>query len=247
MKRSVVLLVVLFLALTSGVVQAQEKIQAVTEEFAPFNYTENGKVTGYSTRVVEEMLRRAGLPYELHSYPWSRSYKIAQSLPNVVVFTLARTPEREKQFHWIGALAKRKLYFYKLASRKDIHVEKIDDVKRYRISVNRDDAAETLLIDMGFSYDKNLDLAPSDAAGLNKLLAGRVDFITGTDYTVDYLLQQAGADHNRLQRSIVLIDQGEYYVAASKGTSPEIVRRLREAYEQMEKEGVIKSLQPKFE
>jgi len=193
--------------------RAQEKILAVTEEFAPFNYTENGKVTGYSTRVVEEMFRRAGLAYELNSYPWSRTYKLAQTLPNVVIFTMARTPEREKEFQWIGALAKRKLYLYKLASRKDIQVEGIADAKKYWTSANRDDA----------------------------------DFITGSDYTVGYLLQKEGIDASRLQRSIALVDQGEYFVAASKNTSPEIVRRLRAAYEQMEKEGVIRSMQPKFE
>ena len=103
------------------------------------------------------------------------------------------------------------------------------------------------MIGLGFSYDKNLDLSPSDVSSLNKLLAGRVDFITGSDYTVGYLLQKEGIDASRLQRSIALVDQGEYFVAASKNTSPEIVRRLRAAYEQMEKEGVIRSMQPKFE
>ncbi len=236
-----------FLCMLSLHAQAQEKIQAVTEEFAPFNYTENGKVTGYSTRVVEEMLRRAGLSYELNSYPWSRSYKLAQTLPNVVIFTLARTPERENAFQWIGTLGKRRLYLYKLASRKDIQVESIDEAKKYWISVNREDAAEKLLLGFGFSYDRNLDLSPSDVASLNKLLAGRIDFITGSDYTVGYLLQKAGVKAGRLQRSITLVDQGEYYVAASKSTSPEVVRRLRAAYEQMEKDGVIRSMQPRFD
>lgn len=245
MKRTFTLLAGLLCAICLQV-QAQEKIQAVTEEFAPFNYTENGKVTGYSTQVVEEMLRRAGLAYTLNSYPWSRTYKLAQTLPNVVIFTLARTPEREKEFHWIGALAKRRLYLYKLAARKDLQVGRIDDVKKHWVSVNRDDAAEKLLQGLGFSYEKNLDLSPSDVSSLNKLLAGRVDFITGSDYTVGYLLQRAGIETNRLQRSLVLVDQGEYYVAASKGTSPDVMRRLREAYEQMDREGVIRSMQPRF-
>jgi polar amino acid transport system substrate-binding protein len=154
-------------------VRAEEKVQAVTEEFAPFNYTENGSVTGYSTRVVEEMFRRAGVLYDVHIYPWSRTYKLAQTLPNVVIFTLARTPEREKQFQWIGALAKRRLYLYKLTARQDIKVDNIEGVKKYWVAVNREDAAEKLLLGMGFSYEKNLDLSPSDSSSLNKLwLAG---------------------------------------------------------------------------
>jgi polar amino acid transport system substrate-binding protein len=246
MKRS--LLVLAGLLCAAGMqVQAQEKIQAVTEEFAPFNYTENGKVTGYSTQVVEEMFRRAGVTYELHSYPWSRTYKLAQTLPNVVIFTLARTPEREKEFQWIGALAKRRLYLYKLASRQDLKADNIEGARKYWVAVNRDDAAEKLLLGLGFSYEKNLDLSPSDDASLNKLLAGRIDFITGSDYTIDYLLQKNGVPTGRLKRSLPLVDQGEYFVAASKNTPPATIQHLRAAFEQMEKDGTIKGLQPRFE
>lgn len=246
MKRS--LLVLAGLLCAAGMqVQAQEKIQAVTEEFAPFNYTENGKVAGYSTQVVEEMFRRAGVAYELHSYPWSRAYKLAQTLPNVVIFTLARTPEREKEFQWIGVLAKRRLYLYKLASRQDIKVDNIEGARKYWVAVNRDDAAEKLLLGFGFSYEKNLDLSPSDDASLNKLLAGRIDFITGSDYTIDYLLQKNGVPTGRLKRLLPLVDQGEYFVAASKNTPQAMVQRLRAAFEQMEKDGTIKGLQPRFE
>lgn len=246
MKRRFAMLAGLLCAVSLQI-RAQETIQAVTEEFPPFNYTENGKVTGYSTRVVEEMFRRADVPYELHSYPWSRSYKLAQTLPNVLIFTMARTPEREKEFIWIGALAKRKLFLYKLASRKDVKVETIEDVKKYLVSVNRDDAAEKLMLGLGFTYEKNLDLSPSDGLGMNKLLAGHVDFITGSDFTVGYLLQKSGIDAGKLQRSLQLVDQGEYFIAVSKGTPPAIVKRLRFAYEQMEKDGTIKGMQPKFD
>ncbi|HEX7641163.1 MAG TPA: transporter substrate-binding domain-containing protein [Burkholderiaceae bacterium] len=250
MKRGVAALAGLLSAIGLQVgmqAQAQETIQAVTEEFAPFNYTEDGKVTGYATRVVEEMFRRADVPHELHSYPWSRSYKLAQTLPNVVIFTMARTPERENEFQWIGALAKRRLYLYKLAARTDIKIDTIDDARRYRVSVNRDDAAEKLMLGLGFSYEKNLDLSPSDTQGLSKLLAGNVDFITGSDFTIGYLLQKNGIGTGKLRRSLQLVDQGEYFVAASKSTPPAIVRRLRSAYEQMEKDGTIKGMQPRLD
>ncbi|MBV8633166.1 MAG: transporter substrate-binding domain-containing protein [Burkholderiaceae bacterium] len=246
MKRALFTLVGLLCA-ASFQIEAEEKIHAVTEEFAPFNHTENGKVTGYSTQVVEELLERAGMPYDLAIYPWSRSYKMAQTLPNVLIFTLARTPDREKEFQWIGALAKRKLYLYRLAARRDINVVNLEDAKRYRISVNRDDAAERLLLDLGFSYEKNLDLSPSDESSLKKLLAGRIDFITGNDFTIAHRLKMSGVEPSRVRRSAMLIDQGEYYVAASKATSPEVVNRLRAAFQQMEKEGVIKRLEPKID
>jgi hypothetical protein len=44
-----------------------------------------------------------------------------------------------------------------------------------------------------------------------------------------------------------LVDQGEYFVAASKNTPLDVVQRLRAAFEQMEKDGTIKNMQPKLD
>lgn len=52
----------LFLALIliSGTARA-ESLTIVTEEMPPFNYTENGNVTGMATEVVRAVLDRAAL------------------------------------------------------------------------------------------------------------------------------------------------------------------------------------------
>jgi len=38
-----------------------QSIQVVTEEFPPYNYKENGKITGISTEVVQAILKKADI------------------------------------------------------------------------------------------------------------------------------------------------------------------------------------------
>jgi polar amino acid transport system substrate-binding protein len=240
MKFSGILTTCLLLA-TTWPAFAAEKITVVTEEFAPYNYTENGKLTGYSVKIVEELLRRADLSYTIDTYPWARAYKKALQLPNVLIFTMARTAERESEFHWIGELADRKLYFYKLKSRSDIVVSKLEDIKKYRVGVNLGDAAEELLVKEGFVVGENIDESPKDMSSLNKLQRDRVDFIVGNGQAIDYLVRKSSAPTTQLERSLMLVNQGKYYIAMSKQTPPELVKELQRAYADMIKDGVVGS------
>lgn len=229
-----------------SVFAADEKIIAVTEEFVPFNYTENGKLSGYSVAVAQELLSRSGLTYEMASYPWARAYQMAQTSPNVLIFTIARTAERETKFHWIGALAKRKIYLYKLAKRSDIKANKLEDVKKYLVAVNRNDAAQKTLEENGFVAGKNIDLSPNDMSSLNKLMLSRVDFITGNELSIHHLAKTAGISPEQIERSALLIDQGEYFIAMSRQSSPAVVNKLQSEFSDMRKNGSLKKIASSF-
>jgi len=239
MKFAIILTTCLLLVATSLAVAA-EKIIVVTEEFAPYNYTENGKLTGYSANIVEALLRRTDISYTIDTYPWARAYKMALQLPNVLIFTMARTPARESEFHWIGELADRKLYFYKLKSRSDIVVTKLDDIKKYRVGVDLGDAAEELLLQDGFVVGENIDESPMEQSSLNKLQRDRVDFIVGNGLAIDYMVRKSNMPTLQLERSLMLVNQGKYFIAMSKQTSPELVKELQKAYADMIKEGVVR-------
>jgi hypothetical protein len=74
---------------------------AYTEEWAPYNYAESTAAKGISTDILREACALAKRVCEIHLVPWARAYKMASSTPNTLAFTMARTPEREKEFLWI--------------------------------------------------------------------------------------------------------------------------------------------------
>ncbi len=227
-------------------VLAAEKIIAVTEEYPPYNYTENGKLTGYSVEVVEELLKRSAFDFQMDSYPWARAYQMAQRTPNVLIFTIARTAERESNFYWIGSVAQRKLYFYKLASRTDIQLDQLEDAKKYKIGVPRGDAAENFLLKNGFSANENFDLVPDDVINLRKLLLGRIELMSGTELSIAYFCKLLGLKESQIERSILMIDQGEYFLAMSKQTSPEVVKKMQLTFSEMEKNKLVHEIAKKY-
>src|SRR5471032_1633043 len=147
------LLAILLLTLSAASTGA-EHMTAVTEEFRPLNYTENGVVRGYTTDIARELLARAHIGYRLASYPWARAYQMAQRQPDVLIFSIVRTPEREKLFRWIAPVAKRRVYIYKLAKRRDIDLHSPADLFKYMIASDRDDVSSAQLEGLGLKTGK---------------------------------------------------------------------------------------------
>jgi hypothetical protein len=149
MKVKVCCFVLLLIAF--GICQAQAlKLTVYTEEFPPFNYTQGNKITGVSTEVVIRVLAKAGIDAEIKSLPWKESFKLAQKLPNTLIYSIARHKKRENLFKWIGIITPSTYSVVALASRTDIRIHRLEDLKGYRIGTTIDDITETWLAGKGF-------------------------------------------------------------------------------------------------
>jgi polar amino acid transport system substrate-binding protein len=221
-------------------------MQALTEVWPPFNYLEAGKPAGYSVEVARCVFQRADVAYTVEVLPWVRAYAAALATPNIMLFTTARTTEREELFRWIGPIASRRVYLFKLKRRTDIQVQSLDDVRRYVVGVIRDQASEQLLLAHGFVKDKNLDYTLMGQNQLRKLDAGHIDFITGTEVSTMYYARSNGLDPNSLERSLLLSDEGGYYLAVSRATDDALYRRLQRGFEDCQRDGVLARLMQEY-
>ena len=166
---AIVIFLILLLSVSGGLAQ---ELTIVSEENPPFNFIKDGIFTGSSTEVVREIMRRLNLSAEIQVLTWARAYQLALSQPNVVLFSTARTKEREHLFHWVGPIYKVRFGFY---ARKGSgpYLSCLADAKKVSaIATYKDDVREQLLKSQGFT---NLDSSKSPASNLKKLLAGRVD------------------------------------------------------------------------
>ena len=91
------LLIAMSVLLVAMFVEAEE-IKIVTTEFPPYNYEENGKITGLSTKVVRAVLKELGMNSEIKSYPWARAYEMALKQENVLIYSILRISEKENLF-----------------------------------------------------------------------------------------------------------------------------------------------------
>ena len=216
-------------------------LEVVTEEGPPLQYLEQGQIRGAGAEFVERLLRRAGYSYRLSMVPWARAELTATTQPNVLIFSIARTPAREDQYQWIGRLLTLQYALFRLGSRGDIQLERLDDAKAWRIGVVKGDVRANWLRDQGFAYaggtGPGLDEAPTSLDNLRKLQAGRVDLIPSSTLGLVGYCQQTGQRCDQLLPILDLPFRAELYLAASQGTPPEVIARLRQAYAQLIKEG----------
>ena len=231
----------LFLAVfvVAGTAFAQ-KLTIYTEEVAPYNFTEGNKIVGVSTEVVEAVMNKAGLDYEMVSYPWARTYKLATERPNSLIFSISRRPKRETTFKWIGVIVPSRHSVFALKSRTDIKIEKIDDLKNYTIGTTLGDARETYLLENGFKISDLQRVAGKTANLQNyeKLKLGRIDVWPMSEAIGYYIVRKSGDDPDRQIRKVFLFEEmskGGYYIASSLQTSDDIVKTIRETLEKFKK------------
>ena len=211
-----------------------QTLTVYTEEFPPFNFTENNKIVGVSTDVVEAVMKRVGIEYKLESLPWARAFKYAKDRPNALIYSISRRAKREKLFKWIGILVPTVQSVFTLTERTDIAIEQLDDLKRYQIGTTIKDARETYLLNKGFQLE-DFQRVGGDTAYLQnfkKLRMRRIDIWPRPDAVAYYIVRKAGYAPQKVLRKVFEfseISQGGYYIAASKKTSDEIVEKIQNA------------------
>ena len=108
--RAVVVFVVLFSCFVNA-----EPLTFVAEDLPPYHYIdEHGQATGALVDIVKALARHAEVDYTIELYPFARAFKLFNAKPNVLMFSLLKSPSREQQFVWLGELIDNKAYLVAL-------------------------------------------------------------------------------------------------------------------------------------
>ena len=234
MLRKLIGTIILLICFGSHPAVSQE-LSIITEDFPPFNFSKDGKLTGATTEVVQEIMRRLELKEQIQVLPWARGYKRLQTEPNVILFTAARTEEREKLFQWVGPLYAFRLGFY-APKGSGLKISSLEDAKNVSsIATYKDDFREQILQSLNFT---NLDSSNSPHSNLRKLISGRVDLWFFDNIGAPKVAHEAGIDPDAIEELFEY--QVNYsYIAISRETPPEIVEAWQATLDQMKADGTF--------
>lgn len=223
------------------------ELKVLTENMPPYNYEEelSHKATGFSVEIVKELLSRSGIGLAgdaILVYPWSRAYKMVQIEKNVVLLSMTKTEERESLFKWVGPLAPRTIWLWKLKERKDIIVNSFEEAKKYSVGGVFEFASSQYLQEQGFKVEMTSKIEQN----WRKLFRGRIDMVSGLELEAAYNMKKKGKNFNLLEKLIKIDDRYNYYLAINKQTSDEIVNQLQEALEAMKTDGSYEVIRQKY-
>lgn len=225
------------------------EFKVLTEDYAPFNYMENGELTGFTTEIVEILLEKTGIQPvrgKILLWPWKRAYQTALEEENVLLFTTTRTPEREDLFKWVGPIYPREQWVFKLKERTNIQIDSLEDAKGYTIVAVKEAANHQFLSKHGFEEGKNLLTTNTGDSKIKMLLAGRVDLALYIKLDIAYNLRQIGKTYDMVEPLFLASGDLWYYLAFSKGTPDEVVEQFQQALDAMKQDGIYNTLLEKY-
>ncbi len=218
-------------------------LKLLTEENPPLNYTQNKKLTGMATEVVQEMGKRARMKLEFEVMPWSKAYEKAQADKETCLYSTARLGNRENAFKWVGPIAVNKWGLYALDGFKP-RIATLKDARPYRIGGVERDAKIEFLRQQGVTNiveERDNRRNPAKLT-LNRKEARKIDLWITSVADAKRVAAQAKAPGVKL---VLQVREEDSYLACSPRTSAATLKALQAAVDSMRKDGsydkIIKS------
>ena len=222
----------LFLVIFFGFGYAQE-LRIYTEELPPYNYTKNGEVVGVSTIFLQHIMKEYGEELkkeEISIGSWSRGYEEALKEKNSMIYSTARTQEREKLFAWVGPIDQ--LIIGVIAKKsKNIKITSPKELNSYKIGTLHRTAAEQLLREVGVD-EKNLDRFANIKSQLKKLEKDRVDLVAFGYEGMKFVQRELGIDTQKYELVYVL-KKADLYYAFHKDTDKKFIEDLNKIVQKL--------------
>lgn len=243
MKHRIIITALLYLALGSAL--AAEPYRIVMDEWAPYNYQENGRLTGISTDIVRAIMALTGDDFEIHLMPSMRATLTLRNRPRTIMYSLFRTPEREDLYKWVGPIVEESISPYQLAATAQ-PINSLEQLMHApRISTRHAGLVPALLHELGF---RNLDKSATSSLQLYlMLLAGRTDIIIGdTPAGVAYYSRELGIAPGTLRRIPLELFRAPLYIAFSHDSDDALVAAWADALAQLRRSGELERIVQRY-
>lgn len=212
------------------------KLNYLTEEWAPFNYQDDGNATGISVEILEAVFRELGVNRsraDVRIVPLAEGFEAARNETNTVLFAIVRTPEREPHYKWAGPFTKSSFVLFAPISR-NITISTPDDLNQYRIGAVKDSIENTLLVNQGYNQSSLINgKAPEDL--LRMLEAGEIDMWATGDLTGRYQMLKTAKDPNAYEM-VYTLSENDFYFIFSKDVPDELVQAFQVALDSVRNE-----------
>lgn len=251
LKSNHIVITIFFLSfvITSPHIISSEipKLEIMTEDWEPYQYLVDGKLTGFSVDLFAAMLEKVGSEQNINDIkllPWARGYVNLENNKNAVLFLTTRTTEREKIFKWVGPVFKNQTYL--IAKRESaVQIDQVSDLKGYNIGTVINDVGEQYLINLGLKIEI-LQRNTKSVGNLRKLIAGRLDLIIDNWSNFEADAKELNIDVDDFE-VVYLVDSADVSYAFNASITDDIISEFQNAFIELKQLGFIDYLFQKYQ
>ena len=206
-----------------------DQLTYITESYPPYNFKIKGELKGISVDLLLAATKKSSsvlTAKKIRVFPWTRAYKMAESGPNIVLFSTTRTDEREPKFNWVGPIIPTRIVL--LAKKSDaIVINGPDDIKKYLVGAITDDIGDQLIQSAGVK-PSNIKHVPNAESLAKMLNAGRIKLWAYEENVARWFIKQSGFDNN-LFESVYTLKESDLYYSFSKDISQSAIDALQKS------------------
>ena len=211
-----------------------------TEEYPPFNFTEDGVSKGIVYDVVVSILNdlnRPDLIKEIAFVPWARGYRLAQSEPNSAIFSIVKTEEREPLFQWVGPVVKTGNV---VVGHKDLIEQNVgqmlslEQLANLKIGAVRGDIGADFISDNSVIRDSLTEVVTFPEQAAKMLGSGRIDAWSYGPISSFFIMGREGVDASNYT-IIHEFEDYEMFIGFSQETPTSLVIAFQKSLNKLKK------------
>lgn len=223
-----------------------DQLTYITESYPPYNFKDNGKLKGISVDLLLAAAKKSSPSLTasgIRVFPWPRAYKMAETGPNIVLFSTTRTEEREPKFNWVGPIVPTRIVLLAKKS-NSIVINSPSDIKKYAIGAITDDIGDQLVQEAGVK-PSSIKHVPK-AESLAKMLgAGRIKLWAYEENVARWFIKKEGLNNNDFE-SVYTLKESDLYYAFSKDISKDRQDRLQKAINEVKASGEFDKIKAEY-
>ncbi|STQ91627.1 substrate-binding periplasmic protein [Iodobacter fluviatilis] len=213
-----------------------------TENWPPVNYMAGNKVAGMAVEIVQALQNRLGNKDPIQLVPWVRGYKALLEGPNVMLFSLGRSSEREQLMVMLGPIAISSTCVYTRKGNTERLLALGDSIYNQAIGTYRGSIFVDTAAKKGFT---RIDLAATPQMTAAKLMGKRFDLWIDGSVAVSSILKEIGHSADEVEK-VMTLDSLELYLAFSTQTPARTIKEWEEALSWLKKEGHFQKIHRKW-
>lgn len=219
------------ITLASGPATALELNLVVFPNPGLFDVGTDSTISGRGSALLARLGAASSVRLNLQAMPIPRALATGASSPGQCLVGLARTPEREPHYLWVGPVASGALVAYaRVDETRPLHDGA--DLRNHSVVVQRDSAPAHWLRQQGITPQE----ANSPVSALRMLQAGRADFWVANELSAAPIVETEGG---RPVKPHFVISRMDVYVACHPATAPELTGRLQQAVQRLRRQGEL--------
>ncbi|MDD1710194.1 MAG: transporter substrate-binding domain-containing protein [Methanoregulaceae archaeon] len=204
------------------------QLQYLTEEWAPYNFEENGTASGIGVGILEAIFADIGINRsreDVRIVPLAEGFREVQN-GSSVLFSIVRSPEREPLYQWVGPFTRGSFVIYAPMSR-NITITSPGDLNRYRIGAVESTIENTLLANLGVNASRIVN-APAPEDLLRMLETGEIDLWATGDLAGRHQMMKTAEDPNTFE-IVYTLSTNDFYFVFSKDVPEVLVKAFSQA------------------